>query len=81
MALVSIGVFFVLTLTATTINSNRLFVVYVNIFMICLLVGLIMFAYWLKTRSSVSHTVAEIKSRMIVATPVQQVPPVDSTSG
>jgi cytochrome c biogenesis protein CcdA len=80
-SLVSIGVSFVLTLTTTTINSNRLFIVYVNICIVYLLAGVIMFAYWLKTRSSVSHTVAEIKSRLIVATPVQQAPPVDSTSG
>jgi hypothetical protein len=78
-ALVSIGVSFVLTLTTTTINSDRLFIVYVNACIICLLAGVIMFAYWLKTRTSVSVTVAKIKSRLVVPTPVQEPPSIDPT--
>jgi uncharacterized Tic20 family protein len=78
-ALISIGVSFVLTLTTTTITSNRLFYGYLIACLNCLLAGIIMFAYWLKTRTSVSITVAKIKSRLVVSTPVQE-PPVDSTT-
>jgi uncharacterized Tic20 family protein len=77
-ALISIGISFVLTLTTTTITSNRLFYGYLIVCLNCLLAGIIMFAYWLKTRTSVSMTVAKIKSRLVVSTPVQE-PPVDST--
>jgi hypothetical protein len=80
-ALISIGISFVLTLTTTTIGSIRLFVVYVNVCIICLLVGFIMFVYWLKTRTSVVHTVAEIKSQLVVATTVQETPPIDPATG
>jgi hypothetical protein len=79
-ALISIGTSFVLTLTTTTINSDRLFIVYVNVCMICLLAGIIMFAYWIKTRTSVSITVAKIKSRLIVPISVQEPSPIDSTT-
>jgi hypothetical protein len=80
-ALISIGVSFVLTLTTTTINSIYLFIVYLNLCIICLLAGIIMFAYWLKTRTSVSVTVAKIKSRLIVPTLVQEPLPADPTTG
>jgi hypothetical protein len=80
-ALISIGVSFVLTLTTTTISSDRLFTVYVNACIISLLGGIIMFAYWLKTRTSVSVTVAKIKSRLVVPTPVQEPSSIDSTTG
>ena len=80
-ALISIGVSFVLTLTTTTIASNRLFYGYLIACLNCLLAGIIMFAYWLKTRASVSVTVAKIKGRSIVPTPVQEPPPVDPTMG
>lgn len=76
-ALISIGISFILTLTTTTIGSNRLFIVYLNACLICLLAGVIMFAYWLKTRTSVNLTVAKIKSRLIVPMPVQEPPPGD----
>ena len=44
-ALMSIGVTFVLTLTTTTITSDRLFYGYLIVCINCLLVGVIMFAY------------------------------------
>jgi hypothetical protein len=37
-----------------------------------------MFAYWLKTRTTVSITVAKFKSRLIAPVSVQE-PPIDST--
>jgi hypothetical protein len=77
-ALISIGISFVLTLTTTTIPSNRLFNSYLIVCLNCLLAGIIMFAYWLKTRTTVSITVAKIKSRLIVPVSVQE-PPIDST--
>jgi len=78
--LTSIGVSLVLTLTTTTIESNRLFYGYLIACLNCLLAGIIMFAYWLKTRTSVGMTVAKIKGRLIVARPVQE-PPVDPAAG
>lgn len=80
-ALISIGISFVLTLTTTTITSERLFYSYLLACINCLLVGIIMFAYWLKTRTSVNVTVAKIKSRLIVPTPVQEPMPADPTTG
>ncbi len=77
-ALISIGISFVLTLTTTTIPSNRLFYGYLIACLNCMLVGIIMFAYWLKTRTTVSITVAKIKSRLIAPVSVQE-PPIDST--
>jgi hypothetical protein len=77
-ALISIGISFVLTLTTTTIPSNRLFISYLVVCLNCLLAGIIMFAYWLKTRTTVSITVAKFKSRLIAPVSVQE-PPIDST--
>ena len=73
-ALISIGVSLVLTLTTTEISSDRLFYGYLLACINCRLVGIIMFAYWLKTRTSVGVTVAKIKARLVVATPVQEPP-------
>jgi hypothetical protein len=74
-ALISIGVSFVLTLTTTTIQSDRLFYGYLIACINCLLAGVIMLAYWPKTRTSVNVTVAKIKSRLVVPTPARE--PVD----
>ena len=74
-ALISLGFAFVLTLTTTTIASDRLFYGYLIACINCLLVGVIMFVYWLKTRTSVHITVAKIKSRLIAAPPIQEPPP------
>jgi hypothetical protein len=79
-ALISIGISFVLTLTTTKIDSDRLFLVYLVVCIISLLAGVIMFAYWFKTRTSVNLTVAKIKSRLIVPTAVQETPPIDPTT-
>ena len=78
-ALISIGVSFVLTLATTAIASNRLFYGHLIACLNCSLAGIIMFAYWLKTRASI--TVAKIKSRLIVATAGREPPPVDPTTG
>ena len=80
-ALISIGISFVLTLTPTTITSNRLFYSYLIACINCLLAGLIMFVYWLKTRASVNVTVAKIKSRLVVSTPVREPSAIDPTTG
>jgi hypothetical protein len=79
-ALISVGTS-VLTLTTTTIASNRLFYGYLIACINWLLAGIIMLAYWLKTRTSVSVTVAKIKGRLVIPTPVQESPPIDPTSG
>lgn len=79
-ALISIGVTFIVTLTTTTTASDRLFYGYLIACVNCLLVGIIMFVYWLKTRTSVDFTVARIKSRLVVAPPIQQQMPIDTTS-
>ena len=59
-ALISVGVTFVLTLTTTTITSDRLFYGYLIVCINCLLIGIIMLAYWLKTRTTVSGMVERI---------------------
>ena len=71
-ALISIGISFILTLTTTSIRSNRLFQSYLVVCINCLLAGLIAFVYWLKTRSSVNITVLKIKNRMVAPTPIQE---------
>jgi hypothetical protein len=76
-ALISIGASFVLTLTTTKIDSDRLFIVYLNLCIICLLAGIVMFAYWFRTRTSVVVMVAQIKERLVVPTPVQESAPGD----
>jgi hypothetical protein len=79
-ALISIGICFALTLATTTITSILLFIVYANLCIICLLVGIIMLAFWLKGRTS-NAMIARIKSRLIVPTPVQEPPLVNPTMG
>ena len=76
-ALISIGTSFLVTLTTTTISSDRLFYGYLLACLNSLLAGVILFAFWLKARTSVNVTVAKIKSRLIVPMPVQEPPPVD----
>jgi hypothetical protein len=76
-ALVSIGIAFVLTLTTTTISSDRLFYGYLIVCINCLLIGIIMFVYWLKTRASVNITVTKIKSRLVISPPIQEQLPAD----
>jgi hypothetical protein len=76
-ALISIGITFILTLTTTTIPTDRLFYGYLIACTNCLLVGFIMFVYWLKTRTSVNITVTKIKSRLVVAPPIQEHLPTD----
>lgn len=71
-ALISIGVSFIITLTTTTISSDRLFYGYLIVCINCLMLGIMMFVYWLKTRSSVNITVSRIKSRLIVPPPIQE---------
>lgn len=63
-ALISFGVSFVLTLTTTTITSDRLFYSYLIICINCLTVGFLLLGYWWRTRKSVLVIVSKIKSRM-----------------
>ena len=78
-ALMSFGVAFILTLTltTTTITSDRLFYGYLNVCVICWLSGIITFFYWMKTLKSVNTMVTRIKSRLIVASPIQERLPPD----
>jgi hypothetical protein len=70
-ALVSIGVTFIITLTTTTIASNRLFYSYLIVCINSLIVGFMLLAYWWKSRTSVLLIVSKIKSRMPAPTPIQ----------
>jgi hypothetical protein len=71
-ALISVGVSFVITLSTTTIASNRLFYSYLIVCINCLIVGFVLLAYWWKSRTSVLIIVSRIKSRMPVPTPIQE---------
>ena len=71
-ALISIGVTFILTLTTTTIASDRLFYGYLLVCVNCWIVGVIAAIYWLKARKSVNVTVTRIKNRLVTATPIQE---------
>ena len=74
-ALISIGCSFIITLTTTTITSDRLFYSYLNVCIICLLVGFILLLYWWKSRTSVLIIVSKIKSRLPAPTPIQEQAP------
>ena len=80
-ALISIGITFILTLTTTTIASDRLFYGYLTACINCWIIGLIALIYWIKIRTSVHLTVTRIKSRLVVSQPIQQELPVDPTAG
>lgn len=80
-ALISIGVAFVLTLTTTTIPSDRLFYGYLIACINSLLIGLLMLVYWFRTRTSVTMTVRKIKDRLIVISPIQEQLPTDPAGG
>lgn len=83
-ALLSIGVTFILTLTTTTIPSDRLFYSYLNVCVICLIAGVVLLAYWWKSRRSVLIIVSKIKSRMPAPTAIQEQlpePPPESSIG
>lgn len=71
-ALISVGVSFILTLTTTTITSDRLFYSYLNVCTICLIIGMSLLAYWWKSRTSVLMIVSKIKSRMPVPPGIQE---------
>ena len=71
-ALFSIGVSFVLTITTTTITSDRPYNGYLIVTINCFLIGTILFVYWLKTRTSVGMTVMKIKSRLVITPPIQE---------
>jgi len=71
-ALISIGVSFGITLTTTTITSDRLFYSYLIVCINCLIIGLLLLAYWWKSRTSVLIIVSKIKSRMLPPTPIQE---------
>jgi hypothetical protein len=69
-ALISIGVSFVITLTTTTITSNRLFYSYLIVSINCPIVGFVFLLYCWKNRTSVLIIVSEIKCRMKAPTPI-----------
>ncbi len=71
-ALISSGISFVLTLTTTTIESNRLFYSYLIVCFNCFLVGFFMLGKWVMSRTSVDLMVREIKSRLIVPQLIQE---------
>ena len=73
-ALISIGVSFALTLSTTSIGPDRLFHGYLIACINCLALGVFMFIYWLKTRTSVDAIVAKIKGRMVLPEPIQEPP-------
>jgi hypothetical protein len=71
-ALISIGISFVITLTTTTITSNRLFYSYLIVCINCLIFGFVLIGYWWKSRTSVLIIVSKIKNRMSPPTPIQE---------
>ena len=71
-ALIPVGVTFIITLTTTTISSDRLFYSYLIVCVNCWLVGSIALIYWLRTKNAVDLTVAKIKSRLVVTPAIQE---------
>jgi protein-S-isoprenylcysteine O-methyltransferase Ste14 len=64
LALLVFGGSLILTLTTTTINSDRLFACYTALVLVSLVGALVCFLIWLKCRKSVSQTVRKIKERV-----------------
>jgi hypothetical protein len=71
-ALLSIGVAFLLTLTTTTISKQWLSNVYLFVCINFLLVGSILLIYWWRTRKSVQVLVRDIKGRMRTQPGIQE---------
>lgn len=71
-ALISVGISFVLTLTTIKIDSDHLFFGYLIVCINCMTIGVMLFVYWMKTRTSVHVTVAKIKSRLVIAEAIQE---------
>jgi len=63
-ALISLGVGFLITVTTTTITLSWLFNLYLFVCINFLLVGSLLLGYWWRTRTSVRVVVTRIKSRM-----------------
>lgn len=78
-ALLSAGTTFVIALTTTSITNNRLFYSYLIICINFLLVGLLLLAYWWRSRTSVLLIVSRIKSRMPSPQAIQEHLPVASS--
>ncbi len=76
-ALLSMGVAFLLTVTTTTIQRQWLFDVYLFVSINFLLVGSVLLVYWWRTRSSVRRIVQSIKSRMRSQPGIQESMPPD----
>lgn len=64
LALVVLGVSFILTLTTTTITSDRLHSFYSLLVLAALIGAAICFCIWLKCRKSLSMTIKQIKKRV-----------------
>lgn len=73
-ALISVGVSFGVTLTTTTIASDRLFYGYLILCINSIIIGLILLGVWWRRRTSVLMIVARIKGRMPPANPIQEQP-------
>jgi hypothetical protein len=71
-ALLSAGLTFVITLTTTTITTNRLFYSYLIVCINFLLAGLLLLGYWWRSRTSVLVIVSKIKSRMPAPQAIQE---------
>ena len=63
-ALLSIAVSFLIALLTTTINSNKVFTVFVVLTVIGAISGILFMCLWLKNRKSVSDLMDTIKKRL-----------------
>lgn len=61
--LLSVAVSFIVALLTTTINSDRLFYIFVIIAVIGLIAGSILLTIWIRNRTSVSEIVDAIRER------------------
>jgi hypothetical protein len=76
-ALISVGVSLLLTVTTTTIAQHWLFNAYLFACINFLLVGAVLLAYWWRTRTSVRDIVQKIKRRMPPPPGIQEPMPVE----
>lgn len=62
--LLSVAVSFLIAVTTTVIESDRLFTVYIVVTVVGLVTGFVLLAIWYRNRQSVSVIVAKIRSRL-----------------
>ena len=63
-ALLSIGCSFFTSLVTIQIYSDRIFIVFISICMICFIVGIILMCLWYRNRQSSATIIKKIKSRI-----------------